>query len=186
MLKPLTVWIPTNCGKLLKWWEYQATLPVSWETCMQDKKQHLESDMEQWTGSKLGKKYKTILSPCLFNLYAEYIMQNAGLDESQAGIKIAGRYINNFRYSDDTILIAESEEQLKHLLMRVKEEHEKACLKRNIKKTEIMASGPITSWYVEGEKMDAVTRFLFLGSKITVNSDCSHEIKRCLLLGRKT
>ena len=113
-------------------------------------------------------------------------MQNAGLDESQAGIKIAGRYINNFRYSDDTILIAESEEKLKSLLMRVKEEHEKACLKLNIQKTKIMTSGPITSWHVEGEKMDTVTGFLFLGSKITMNSDCSHEIIRCLLLGRKT
>ena len=98
-------------------------------------------------------------------------MQNAGLDESQAGIKIAGRYINNFRYSDDTILIAESEEKLKNLLMRVKEEHEKACFKLDIQKTKIMTSGPITSWHVEGEKMHTVTGFLFLGSKITMNSD---------------
>ena len=113
-------------------------------------------------------------------------MQNAGLDESQAGIKIAGRYINSFRYSDDTILIAENEEKLKSLLMRVKGESEKACLKLNIQKSKIMTSGPITSWHVEGEKMDTVTGFLFLGSKITMNSDCSHEIKRCLLLGRKT
>ena len=172
MLKPLTVWITTNCGKLLKLWEYQATFPVSWEICMQDKKQQLESNIEQWTGSKLGKKYnKTIFSPCLFNFYAEYLMQNAGLDESQAGIKIAGRYINNFRYSDDTILIAESEEKLKNLLMRVKEEHEKACFKLDIQKTKIMTSGPITSWHVEREKMHTVTGFLFLGSKITMNSD---------------
>ena len=98
-------------------------------------------------------------------------MQNAGLDESQAGIKIAGWYINNFRYSDDTILIAESEEKLKNLLMRVKEEHEKACFKLDIQKTKIMTSGPITSWHVEGEKMHTVTGFLFLGSKITMNSD---------------
>ena len=112
-------------------------------------------------------------------------MRNAGLDESQAGIKIAGRNINNLRYADDTILMAESEEELKSLLMRVKEESEKAGLKLNIKKTKIMASGPITSWQIKGEKVEAVTDFIFLGSKITADGDCSHEIKRRLLLGRK-
>ncbi|CDR71995.1 hypothetical protein, conserved [Babesia bigemina] len=123
-----------------------------------------------------------ILSPCLCNLYAEYIMRNAGLKEAQAGIKIAGRNINNLRYADDTTLMAESEEELKSLLMKVKEEHEKVGLKLNIQKTKIMASGPITSWEIAGE---TVSDFIFWGSKITADGDCSHEIKRRLLLGRK-
>ncbi|XP_060129557.1 uncharacterized protein LOC132591996 [Zootoca vivipara] len=126
-----------------------------------------------------------ILSPCLFNLYAEFIMRKAGLDESQAGIKIAGRNINNLRYADDTTLMAESEEELKNLLMRVKEESAKYGLKLNIKKTKIMATGPITSWQIEGEEMEAVRDFTFLGSLITADGDSSHEIKRRLLLGRK-
>ena len=126
-----------------------------------------------------------IWSPLLFNLYAEYIMRNAGLDEAQAGIKIARRNINNLRYADDTILMAESEEELKSFLMKVKEESEKSGLKLNIQKTKIMASGPITSWQIYGETMETVIDFLFLGSKITADGDCSHEIKRCLLLGRK-
>ena len=126
-----------------------------------------------------------ILLPYLFNLYAEYILKNAGLDEAQAKIKIAGRNINNLRYADDTTLMAESEEELKSLLMKVKEESEKADLKLNIQKTKIMASGPITSWQIDEETMETVTDFIFLGSKITADGDCSHEIKRCLLLGRK-
>ena len=126
-----------------------------------------------------------ILSPCLFNLYAEYIMRNAGLDEAQARIKIAGRNINNLRYADDTIPMAESEEELKSLLMKVKEESEKVGLKLNIQKTKIMASGPITSWEIDGETVETVTDFIFGGSKITADGDCSHEIKRRLLLGRK-
>ena len=125
-----------------------------------------------------------ILSPCLFNFYAEYIMRNAGLDEAQAGIKIAGRNINNLRYADDITHMAESEEELKDLLMKVKEESEKVSLKLNIQKTKIMASGPITSWQIDGETMDTVTDFIFLGSRIPADSDCSHEIKRRLLLGR--
>ena len=112
-------------------------------------------------------------------------MWNAILDEAQAGIKIAGRNINNLRYADDTTLMAESEEELKSLLMKMKEESEKAGLKLNIQKTKIMASGPITSWQVDGQTMETATDFIFLGSKITVDSDCSHEIKRRLLLGRK-
>ena len=112
-------------------------------------------------------------------------MRNAGLDEAQAGIKIAGRNINNLRYADDTTLMAESEEELKSLLMKVKEESEKVTLKLNIQETKIMASGPITSWQLEGEKMEAVTDLIFLGSKITADGGCSHEIKRCILLGRK-
>ena len=111
-------------------------------------------------------------------------MRNAGLDEAQAGIKISGRNINNLRYADDTILIAENKEELKNFLMKVKES-EKAGLKLNIQKTKIMASGPITSWQIDGETIETVTDFIFLGSKITADGDCSHEIKRCLQLGRK-
>ena len=127
----------------------------------------------------------SILSHCLFNLYAEYIMWNARLDESQAGIKIARRNINKLRYADDTTLMAESKEELKSLLMEVKEESEKAGLKLNTEKAKIMASGPITSWQIDGETMETVTDFIFFGSKITADGDCSHEIKRHLLLGRK-
>ena len=125
------------------------------------------------------------MSPCLFNFYAQYIMQNARLDESQAGINISGRNINNLRHADDTTLVAESKEGLKRLLMKkVKVESEKAGLNLNIQKTKIMASGPITSWQIEGEKVEAVTDFLFGGSKITVDGDCSHEIKgACSLEG---
>ena len=135
---------------------------------------------------KIGKGIRQgcILSPCLFNLYEEYIMQNAGLDEAQAGIKIGGRNINSLRYADDTTLMAKSKEELKSLLMKVKEESEKAGLKLNIQRTKIMASGPITSWQI-GEKVEAVTDFTFLGCKITVDGDCRHEIKRPLLHGRK-
>ena len=125
-----------------------------------------------------------MMSPCLFNLYAEYIMRKAGLEEAQAGIKIAGRNINNLRYADDTTLMAESEE-LKNLLMKVKEESEKVGLKLNIQKTKIMASSPITSWQIDGETMETVSDFIFLGFRITADGDCSHEIKRCSLLGRK-
>ena len=126
-----------------------------------------------------------ILSPCLFNLYAEYIMRNPGLDEAQTGIKIARRNINNLIYVDYSTLMAESEEELKSLLMKVKEESEKVGLKLNIQKTKIMASSPITSWEIDGETVETVSEFIFGGSKITADGDCSHEIKRCLLLGRK-
>ena len=136
---------------------------------------------------QIGKEVRQgcVLSPCLFNLYAEYIMRNAGLDEAQAGIKIARRNINNLRYADDTTLMAESEKELKSLLMKVKEESEKVGLKLNIQKMKIMASGPITSWQIDGETVNTVADFIFWGSKITADSDCSHEIKRRLLLGRK-
>ena len=126
-----------------------------------------------------------ILSPCLFNSYAVYILQNAGLDETQAGNQILGRNINNLRYADDTTLMAESEEELKSLLMKVKEESAKAGLKLNFQKTKIIAFDPITSWQIDGETMERVTDFIFLGSKITADGDCSPEIKRCLLLGTK-
>ena len=127
-----------------------------------------------------------MLSPCLFNLHVEYIMRNAGLEEAQGGIKITGRNVNNLRYAYETTLMAESEEELKSLLMRVKEESEKVGFKLNMKKTKIIASGPITSWSIEGEKVEAVTGFILLGSKLTADGDCSREIKRRLLFGRKS
>ena len=117
-----------------------------------------------------------ILSPCLFNFYAEYIMRNAGLEEAHAGIKIARRNIKNLRYADDTTLTAESEEELKSLLMKVKVESEKVGLKLNIQKTKIMASGPITSWEIDGETVETVSNFILGGSKITADGDCGHEI----------
>ena len=125
-----------------------------------------------------------MLSPCLFNLYVEYIMRNAGLEEAQAGTKIAGRNINNLRYADDTTLMAESEEELNSLLMKVKVESEKVGLKLNIQKTKIMASSPITSWETDGETVETVSDFIFLGSKITADGDCGHEIKRHSLEGK--
>ena len=128
---------------------------------------------------------RLILSPCIFKFYAECIMQNAGLDESQAGIKTAGRSINNLRYVDNTTLMAQSKEELKSFLMRVKDKSKKVGLKLNIQKTKIMAFGPITSWQIDGETVETVTDFIFLGSKITAVGDCRHEIKRHLLLERK-
>ena len=125
------------------------------------------------------------MSPCLFNLYAEYNIRKAGLEEAQAGIKIARRNINNLRYADDTTLMAESEEELKGFLMKVKEESEKVSLKLNIQNTKIMASAPITSWQIDGDTVETVSDFILGCSKITADGDCSHEIKRCLLLGRK-
>ena len=138
-----------------------------------------------WFQIGKGVRQGCILSPCLFNLYAEYIMRNAGLEESQAGIKFSWRNINNLRYADDTTLMAESEEKLKSLLMKVKEESEEVGLKLNIQKTKTMASGPITSWEIDGETVETVADFIFLGSKITADGDCHHEIKRHFLLGRK-
>ena len=153
---------------------------------MQVKKQPLEPDTEKRTDSKLGREYiKTVYCPCLFNSYAEYIMWNAGLDEAEVGNKTAGRNIHNLRYADDTPLMAESEEELKRLLMKVKEKGEKAGLKLNIQEMKIIASGPITSWQIDGETMETVRDFIFLGSKITEDGDCSHKFKRHLLLGRK-
>ena len=152
---------------------------------MQVRKQQLEQQgTTDWFQIGKGVHQGCILSPCLFNFYHEYIMRN-GLEEAQAGIKIAGRNINNLRYADDTTLMAESAEELKSLLMKVKEESEKAGLKLNIQKTKIMASSPITSWEIDGETVETVSDFIFWGSKIIADGDCSHEIKRCLLLGRK-
>ena len=150
---------------------------------MQIKKQQLELNTEQ-TGSKSGKEYVCqlyILSPCLFNFYAEYIIRNAGLEEAQAGIKNAGKNIHNLRYADDTTLMAESKVELTSLLMKVKEESKNVGLKLIIQKTKIMASDPITPCQIDGETVETVTDFIFWGSKITEDFDCSHEIKRCCL-----
>ena len=173
---------------MLKRWEYQTIWPVSWEIRMQVKKQQLELDIEQQTDcfqTGKGIRQGCMLSPCLFNLYVEYIMRNAGLEETQAGIKIAGRSINNLRYTDDSTLMAESEEELKSLLMKMKEESEKVGVKVNIQKTKIMAYGPITSRQIDAETMETVIDFIFGGSQITAYGDCGHEIKRHLFLGRK-
>ena len=184
MLKPLTgsqLWkilqemgIPDHLTCLLRnlYASQEATVRTGHET------------MDRFQTGK-GVHQGCILSPCLFNLHAEYIMRNGGLDEAQAEIKIAGRNINNLRYADDTTLMAESKEELKSLLMKVKEQSEKPGLKLNIQKTNIMASRPITSWQIDGETMETVRDFIFMGSKITADGDCSHEIKRHLLLGRK-
>ena len=153
---------------------------------MQVKKQQLELGMEQLTGFKLGKEYiKDVYCHPAYLTYAEYIVRNTRMAEAQAGIKILGRNINNLRYADDTTLIAESEEELKSLLMKVKEESEKVGLKLNIQKTKIMLSGPITSWQIGVETVETVTEFILLGSKISADGDCSHEIERFLILGRK-
>ena len=140
---------------------------------MQVKKQQLELD---WFQIEKGVCQGCILLPCLFHLFAEYIMWNAGLDEAQAGIKTMGRKTNNYRYADVTTLMAESEEELKSLLMKVKEESEKVGSKINIQKTKIMVSGPATSWQTDGETMEIVTDFIFLGPQITADRDCSHEL----------
>ena len=168
MPKPLTVWITTN-WKILK--EMGLSDPL---TCLlrnlyagQEVTVRTGHGTTDWFQIGKGVRQGCILSPCLFNLYAEYIMRNALLDEAQAGIKIAGRNINNLRYADDTILMAESEEELKSLLMKVKEESGKVGLKLNIQKTKIMASGPISSWEIDGETVETVTDFIFGGSKIT-------------------
>ena len=137
-----------------------------------------------WFQIGKGVRQGCILSPCLFNFYAEYVMRNAGLEETQAGIKIAGRNINNLRYADNTTFMAESEEEVKSLLMKVKEESQKVGLKLNIQRRKIMASSPITSWEIDGETVEIVSDSFF-GLQITADGDCSHEIKRRLLLGRK-
>ena len=186
MPKPLTVWITTDCGKFL-----EMGVPDHL-TCLlrnlypgQEATVRTGHGTTHWFQTGKGVHQGCILSPCLFNLHAKYIMRNAGLEEAQAGNKIARRNINNLRYADDTTFMAESEEELKSLLMKVKEESEKVGLKLNIQKTKIMASGPITSWEIDGETVETVSDFILLGSKITVDGDCSHENKRHLLLGRK-
>ena len=187
MLKPLTVvWITTN-WKILK----EMEIPDHFTCLLRNLYTGQEATVSTGHGTtdwfKIEKEsiQGCILSPCLFSLYAEYLMRKAGLEEAQAGIKIAGRNINNLRYADDTTLMAESEEEQKSLLMKVKEESEKVGLKLNIQKMKIMASSPITSWEIDGETLETVSDFILGGSKITADCDCSREIKRCLLLGRK-
>ena len=185
-LTPLIVWITTICGKFFKRWGYQK--PTCFLRNLYAGQEATVKTLHETTDwFKIGKGICQccILSPCLFNLYSVTIIQNAQLDEAQAGIKFDRRNINNFRYADDTTLMAESKEDLKSLLMKVKEESEKVGLKLNIQKTKVMASGPISSCQVDGKTMEMVRDFIFLGSKITADGDCSHEIKRCLLLGRK-
>ena len=185
MPKPLTMWTTIN-WKILQ----EMGIPDHL-TCLlrnlyagQEATVRTGHGTTDWFQIGKGVRQGCILPLCLFKLYAENIMRNAGLDEAQAGVKIVGRNINNLRYADDTTLMAESEEELKSLLMKVKEESEKVGLKLNIQKTKIMASGPITSWEIDGETVETVSDFTFLGSKITADGDCSHEIKRRLLLRR--
>ena len=186
MPKPLAVWITKNCGKFFKRWKYQTTWPPYWEICMEVRKQQLELDMEQQTGSKVGKKYVKAIycHPAYLTYMQSTSWEMLGWMKHRLD-KIAGRNINSLWYADDTTLTAESEEELKNLLMQVKEESEKVGLKLNIQKTKIMASGPITSRQIDGDTVETVTDFIFGGSKTTADGDCSHEIKRRLLLGRK-
>ena len=183
MPKPFTVWITTN-------WKIRQEMGIADDlTCLltnlyagQEATVRTRHGKTDWFQIRKRVHQGCILSPCLFNSYAEYIMRNAGLKEGQAGIKIAGRNLNNLRYADDTTLMAKSKEELKSFLMKMKEEGEKVGLKLNIQKTKIMVSGPITSWQIDGETMETVTDFILGGSKITADGDCRHEIKRCLLL----
>ena len=183
--KILTVWITTN-WKILK----EMGIPDHLTCLLRNLYAGQETTVRTGHGTidlfQIGKRVHQgcILSPCLFILYVEYIMRNAGLEKAQAGVK-TGININNLRYADDTTLMAQSEEELKSLLMKVKEENEKVGLKLHIQKTKFMASSPITSWQIDGETMKTVTDLIFMGSKITADGDCCHEIKRCLLLGRK-
>ena len=182
--KPFTVWITTNCGK-------EIGIPDHLTCLLQNLYAGQEATVRtrhgttDWFQIGKGVRQGCILSPCVFNSYAEYIMRNAGLEEAQAGIKTARRNINNFRYADDTTLMAESKEELKSLLMKVQEESEKVGLKLNIQKTKLMASSPVTSWHIDGETEETVAEFILGSSKITTDGDCSHEIKRCLILRRK-
>jgi len=186
MPKPLTVWITTKLWKILQELEIPDHLMCLLRNLYASQEATVRTvhGITDWFQIRKGVCQGCILSPCLFNLYAEYIMRNTGLEKAQAGIKIARRNINNLRYADDTTLMAESKE-LKSLSMKVKEESEKVGLKLNIQKTKIMAPSPITSWQIDGETIETVRDFVFLGSKIIADGDCSHEIKRHLTLGRK-
>ena len=178
MPKPLTVWIITN-WKMLKEMRIPDHLTCLLRNLYADREAIVRTGHGTTDWFQIGKRVRQgcILSPYLFNLYAEYIMRNSGLEEARAGIKVAGKNINNLRYADDTTFMAESEEKLKSLLMKVKVESEKVGLKLNIQETNIMASSPITSWEINGETVETVSDFIFLGSKITADGDCSHEIK---------
>ena len=183
MPKPLTVWITIN-WKILKEMVIpdHLTFLLRYLYAGQEATVRTRHGTADWFQIGKGVRQGCILSPCLFNLYAQYIMRNTGLEEAPAGIKIAERNINNLRYAGDTTLMAESEEELKSLLMKVEAESEKVGLELNSQKTKIMASGPITSWQIDGE---TVADFIILASKITADGDCSHEMKRRLFLGRK-
>ena len=187
MRKLLTVWITTNCGKFLEM-EIPDHLACLLRNLYADQAATVRTEHGTMDWFKLGKGVHQgcILSLCVFNLYAVHIMLNVRLDEAQVGNKIAGRNIHILRYADDATLMTESKEELKSLLIKVKEKSEKAALKLSLQKAKIMASGPITSWQIDGGKVETVTDFIFLGSKITVDGDCSYEIKRRLLLGRKS
>ena len=185
MPKPLTVCIIIN-WKILKEMGIPDHLTCLLRNLCARQEATVRTGHGTTDGFQIGKGVHQgcILSPCLLNFYEEY-MRNAGLEEAQTGIKIAGRNINNLRYADGTIVMTEREEELKSLLMKVKEESEKVGLKLNIQNMKIMASGPVMSWEIDGETVETVSDFIFLGSKITADGDCSHEIKRRLLLGRK-
>ena len=173
--------------KFWKKWEYQTTTLASWKICVQVKKQQLELNLKQQTGSKLGKMYvKVVYCHPAYLIYMQSTScEMPGCMKHKLESILLGRNINNLRYADDTTLMAESKEELKSLLMEVKEESEKADLKLNIQKTKIMAPAPITSWQIDIETMETVTDFIILGSKITADGHCNHEIRRCLLLERK-
>ena len=186
MLKPLTVQITTNCGNFLKRWEYQATLPASCEICMQVKKQQLEPDMEQWTGSKLEKEnIKAIYChPACFTYMQSTLYPTLGWKKHKLESRLPGEIsITSLMQMTPSLWL--KARGTKSLLIKVKQESEKVGLKLSIQTMKIMTSGPITSWQINGETMETVRDFIFLGSKITADGDCSHEIKRCLLLGRK-
>ena len=185
MPKPLNAWITTNWKILQEMENFHPSCLLRNLYAGQEATVRTGHGTTNWFKIRKGVHQGCILSSCLFNLHTEYIMKNTGLDEAQAGMKIARRNIDNLRYGDDTTLTAESEEELKSLLMKLKKESEKVGLKLNIQKMKIMASGPITSWEIDGETVDTVSDFILGGSKITADGDCSHEIKRRLLLGRK-
>ena len=186
MRKLLTVWITTNCGKFLEM-EIPDHLACLLRNLYADQAATVRTEHGTMDWFKLGKGVHQgcILSLCVFNLYAVHIMLNVRLDEAQVGNKIAGRNIHILRYADDATLMTESKEELKSLLIKVKEKSEKAALKLSLQKAKIMASGPITSWQIDGGKVETVTDFIFLVFKITADSDYSHKIKRLLLLERK-
>ena len=173
--KPLTVWITVNCGKFWKRWEYQTTWSASWEICMQVRKQQLKLDMKQQTGSISGKQYvKAVYCHCDYLTYMQSTSwETLGWRKHKLESRLLGEK-NNLRYADDTTLMAENEEELKSLLMNMKEECEKVGLKFNIQKMKIMASSPITSWQIDGQTIETVRDFILGGSKITANGDCSH------------
>ena len=187
MPKPLTVWITTNCGKFLKRWEYKTISPASWETCMEVKKQQIEPDMEQWTGSKFEKEYiKAVKCHYAYLTYRQSTScEILGWMKHKLESRLAGENINNLRYADDTTLIVIKWRGTKDSLDESERGEWNSWFKTQHSKHKDHGIGPITSWEIDGKMMEMVTGFIFLGTKITTDGDCSHEIKRCLLLGRK-